>query len=56
MLLQSILGLEPDAVTGHLNIDPVLPAWLPDLTIMDLQIADQKFDLRFLAGSRRDLL
>jgi glycogen debranching enzyme len=47
MLLQSILGLDPDAVTGHLYIDPVLPAWLPDLTILNLQIGAEKFDLRF---------
>lgn len=47
MLLQPILDLDPDAVTGHLHIDPALPAWLPDLTILDLQIGAQKFDLRF---------
>ncbi|KAH2775871.1 hypothetical protein KXW38_000986, partial [Aspergillus fumigatus] len=32
MLLQSILGLEPDAISGRLYIDPRLPAWLSDLT------------------------
>jgi glycogen debranching enzyme len=47
MLLQSILGLEPDAVTGHFYIDPWLPAWLPDLMIMDLQLGAQSFDIRF---------
>ena len=47
MLLQSILGLEPDALSGRLHIDPVLPAWLPDLTVMDLQLGGQRFDIRF---------
>jgi glycogen debranching enzyme len=45
--LQSILGFQPDAPRNQLYIDPALPAWLPDLTMMDLQIGKQKFDLHF---------
>ena len=26
---------------------PLSPAWLPDLTVMDLQVGTQNFDLRF---------
>jgi glycogen debranching enzyme len=45
--LQTILGFQPDAPRDRLYIDPVLPAWLPDLTVMDLQIGKRSFDLRF---------
>jgi glycogen debranching enzyme len=45
--LQTILGFQPDAPRDRLYIDPVLPAWLPDLTVMDLQIGKRNFDLRF---------
>jgi len=44
--LQAILGFQPDAPHDRLYIDPALPAWLPDLTVMDLQIGKQNFDLR----------
>lgn len=44
--LQMILGFQPDAPHGRLFIDPV-PAWLPDLTVIDLQVGSQNFDLRF---------
>lgn len=47
MLLQSILGLEPDAISGRLYIDPRLPAWLSDLTVIDLHLGAQSFDIRF---------
>jgi glycogen debranching enzyme len=45
--LQTILGLQPDAPRDRLFIDPVLPAWLPDLAVMDLQVGKRSFDLRF---------
>jgi glycogen debranching enzyme len=45
--LQAILGFQPDAPHGRLYIDPALPAWLPDLTVMDLQVGKRNFDLRF---------
>ena len=46
-LMQSILGLDPDAANGRLYLDPELPDWLPDLTLIDLKVGDQVFDLRF---------
>jgi glycogen debranching enzyme len=45
--LQAILGLDPDAPNGRLYVDAVLPEWLPDLTLIDLKVGSQAFDLRF---------
>ena len=46
-LLQSMLGLAPDAVNGRLFVDPVLPRWLPDVTIRDLTVGAVNMALRF---------
>ena len=46
-LLQMIVGFQPDAPAGKLYIDPVLPEWLPTLTIRDLQVGENVFNLRF---------
>ena len=46
-LLQAILGYQPDAPRGKLYLDPVLPQWLPDLTLLDMHIGKQRFDIRF---------
>jgi len=47
IFLKAILGLEPDAPHNKLYVDPVLPDWLPDITISDLRIGKKKFDIRF---------
>ncbi len=47
MLIEAMLGIMPDAPSGRVYIDPLLPAWLPDLTLMDLTVGEQSFDLRF---------
>ena len=47
MLLQVLLGIQPDAPRGRLYIDPWLPEWLPDVTLYDLRVGKQKLDLRF---------
>jgi glycogen debranching enzyme len=47
MLTQALLGFLPDAPHGKLYVDPMLPKWLPDLTIRDLRIGTNKLDLRF---------
>ena len=47
MTLRAMLGLEPDAPNGRLLVDPVLPPWLPDLTLMGLRVGRHSFDLRF---------
>ena len=47
MLTQTLLGFLPDAPRNKLYVDPVLPAWLPDLTVRDLHIGKHKLDIRF---------
>ena len=46
-LLQAMLGLEFDAPNDRLLIHPVLPDWLPDLTLRDLRVGGQMFDIAF---------
>jgi glycogen debranching enzyme len=46
-LIDAIVGFQPDAANRKLYIDPTLPHWLPDLTLLDLRLGDQVFDLRF---------
>ena len=47
MLMQAMLGFVPDAPRNKLYIDPVLPEWLPDLTVIDMRIGQHKLDIRF---------
>lgn len=55
MLTQAMLGLLPDAPRNKLYIDPLLPEWLPDLTVRDLRLGKHKFDIRFWReGERTD--
>ncbi len=42
MLLQAILGIQPDAPRGRMFVDPALPAWLPDITLTDLRVCGQR--------------
>src|SRR6266446_3666903 len=46
-LLHAMLGFAPDSPRGKLHVDPLLPAWLPDLTMLDLRLGTQRFDIRF---------
>ncbi len=47
MLVQSLLGIQPDAPRGRLFVDPWLPDWLPDITLEDLRLGRKTFDVRF---------
>ena len=47
MLLQTMLGLVPDAPHGKVWIDPELPDWLPDVIVHDLTVGKSNFDIRF---------
>ncbi|MBV9996855.1 MAG: hypothetical protein JO127_16760 [Caulobacteraceae bacterium] len=49
-LLQMMVGFQPDAPGGKLYLDPALPDWLSELTLRDLRVGEEVFDLRF----RRD--
>ena len=35
------------APRGELRVDPLLPRWLPDLTLLDIRLGRQRFDIRF---------
>jgi glycogen debranching enzyme len=47
MLLQVMLGIEFDAPRGVMHVDPVLPDWLPDVTLSGVHLGEQDFDLAF---------
>lgn len=47
MTLHAMLGLTPDAPSDRLWVDPALPPWLPDLTLMGLRQRPHSFDIRF---------
>jgi glycogen debranching enzyme len=46
-LLQAMLGIQPDAPNDRLYVDPDLPDWIPDLTLMDLRLGRRHLDIRF---------
>jgi glycogen debranching enzyme len=47
-LLQAILGIQADAPSNRLYVDPELPQWLPDVTLHGLRVGDAKLDLTFV--------
>ena len=47
MIVHAILGLQPGVPPGKLGIDPVLPDWLPDVTLLGLRLGGNAFDIRF---------
>jgi glycogen debranching enzyme len=46
-LMQAILGLQADAPAGKLYVDPMLPRWLPDVTLNGLRVGAATATLRF---------
>jgi glycogen debranching enzyme len=46
-LLRAILGLDADAPHRTLYVDPVLPPWLPDITLRRLRVGKATVDIRF---------
>lgn len=46
-LLRAILGLDADAHKKTLYVDPVLPHWLPDITLHNLRVGAGTVTLRF---------
>ncbi|HYD86557.1 MAG TPA: glycogen debranching N-terminal domain-containing protein [Vitreimonas sp.] len=46
-LLQAMLGLQPYAPLRVLFVDPFLPAWLPEITISGLRVANATISIRF---------
>jgi hypothetical protein len=51
-LLQTLLGLEPVAALDLLVVDPVLPVWLPELTLERLRVGGATVTLRFWRDAR----
>jgi glycogen debranching enzyme len=47
-LVQAVLGIEQDAPNQRLWIDPTLPAWLRDITMVNIPLGTQRFALRFV--------
>jgi glycogen debranching enzyme len=47
LLLHTLLGLQPVAPLDLLIVDPILPAWLPELTLENLRIGGATVTLRF---------
>ncbi len=46
-LVQAMIGFQPDAPNERLLLDPTLPDWLSDLTLRDLRVGNDTFDIRF---------
>ena len=46
-LLRALLGLDADAHQKKLYIDPVLPRWLPEITLHKLRVGKTGLDIRF---------
>ena len=42
-----MLGLQADAPNGRLYVDPQLPAWLTDVTLLGVTVGQDRLDLRF---------
>lgn len=51
-LIQSMLGLWCYAPLSLLIIDPVLPAWLPELTLRDVRVGQGRATIRFSRDRR----
>lgn len=47
LLMHTLLGLQPVAPLHLLVVDPVLPAWLPEVKLRGLRLADAIADIRF---------
>jgi glycogen debranching enzyme len=52
LLIHSVLGLQPVAALDLLIVDPVLPAWLPELTLDGLRIGGATATLHFSRDTR----
>jgi glycogen debranching enzyme len=46
-LLQAILGIEQDAPSDRLWIDPLLPSWLRDITLTNIPLGTKRLSVRF---------
>jgi hypothetical protein len=42
-----LIGIQADAPSNRLYVDPELPSWLPDVTLHGVRVGEAKFDLKF---------
>lgn len=47
LIMQAILGIEPDAPHGRLTADPHLPDWLPEVHVRRLRVGTAVVDIGF---------
>jgi glycogen debranching enzyme len=52
LALQCLLGLVPVAPLRLLMVDPILPPWLPDLTVGRIPVGDATVTIRFARDAR----
>jgi glycogen debranching enzyme len=53
-LLRAMLGLEANAHTRTLCVDPILPPWLPEVTLHNLRVANSTATIRFWRENNRN--
>ncbi|MCY7337336.1 MAG: amylo-alpha-1,6-glucosidase [Chamaesiphon sp.] len=46
-LISTMLGLQADAPNRRLQVQPMLPGWLPDLQLTNIHVGDAQVDLDF---------
>ncbi|HEU5162239.1 MAG TPA: amylo-alpha-1,6-glucosidase, partial [Thermoanaerobaculia bacterium] len=47
ILMQSLLGLQPAASLRTLAVDPILPEWLPEVTLENVRVGEGSATIRF---------
>ncbi len=52
--VQALVGLQPDPVARCLHVDPHLPEWLGDLTLGDISVWGDSYDIHFVRGENGD--
>jgi glycogen debranching enzyme len=45
-IVQTLVGLAPDAARNRLVVSPALPDWLPNLDIREVRLGSERIDLR----------
>jgi glycogen debranching enzyme len=55
MILQTMLGLQPMAPLETLALDPLLPRWLPEITLHRLRIGTAVVTLQFRRSEKGDV-
>jgi glycogen debranching enzyme len=51
LLIHVLLGMQPLAPVRTLIVDPVLPAWLPEIVLRNLRVGDATATIRFTRGA-----